>query len=218
MSSKFISRPTKIRDACINGGFYADDNMNFRDTSIYLHSSADGYLSIIADLGYIMTTTPTATGRALLANATTAAPNHGDGYGTFEFNLNTTGTVAGHIACASFWVNTSTGTTGTGNSFITPLTVGIYEESAASMAGSIAVCGMRASAVLGDTNFAALTVMSLNVADKTLTAFLHVNELSADNGYYANTGSAAAVSGCFRFLIGLTLTGVKYIHLYDSVS
>lgn len=49
MAGNFISRPTKIRDACVNGGFYADDKLYFRDTGIYIQSDADGYLHVVAD-------------------------------------------------------------------------------------------------------------------------------------------------------------------------
>lgn len=51
MAGNFISRPTKIRDACVNGGFYGDDKLYFRDTDIYLQSDADGYINIVADTG-----------------------------------------------------------------------------------------------------------------------------------------------------------------------
>ena len=38
-----------MRDACVYGGFQGTDKLYFRDTGIYLRSSADGVLEITAD-------------------------------------------------------------------------------------------------------------------------------------------------------------------------
>lgn len=38
-----------IRDACVYGGFQTTDKLHFRDTGLYIRSSADGTLEIVSD-------------------------------------------------------------------------------------------------------------------------------------------------------------------------
>lgn len=44
-----VSKPKSIRDACIYGGFQEDDKLYFRDSGLYIRSSADGVLEITSD-------------------------------------------------------------------------------------------------------------------------------------------------------------------------
>ena len=137
---------------------------------------------------YITGTLNDAAGRAVHSVVTVDAPNYGDGYGANEFDLTTTGTVAGHTACASFWVNTATGVTGTGNSFLTPLSLGIYEASAASMVNTTVVLGARIQGVLGDTNADNIAVFSLACSGDTLDALWLIS--APDQASYAASAAA----------------------------
>jgi len=48
---------TNIRDACVYGGFQTDDRLYFRDTGMYIRSSADGTLEIVSDGTLTLTAT-----------------------------------------------------------------------------------------------------------------------------------------------------------------
>jgi len=48
---------TNIRDACVYGGFQTTDRLYFRDTGIYIRSSADGTLELVSDGTLTLTAT-----------------------------------------------------------------------------------------------------------------------------------------------------------------
>ena len=153
--------------------------------------------------------------KAITSVITVATPNYTDGYGANEFQLNTTGTVAGHTAAGSFWINTLTGGTGTGGSFLTPLNNGIYEESAATMANTNVIFGMRMQAVLGEADFSQLNAFSIN-STQNMTALFDVNELNAKCGYTAASTQSDAPVGYIKF-IQQTGGSALYIRVYTDM-
>ena len=138
-------------------------------------------------------------GRGIKSSHTVNVPNFGDGYGKDEFELTTTGTVAGHVACASFWVNTTAGVTGTGGSFLTPLSLGIYEDAAASMADTTVVLGARIQGVLGDTNNDNIAAFSLACSGDTLDALWLISS-PAQASYATDDTVDSAKLGAMPFM------------------
>ena len=155
-------------------------------------------------------------GRGIKSSHTVNVANFGDGYGKDEFELTTTGTVAGHVACASFWVNTATGVTGTGGSFLTPLSLGIWEDAAASMANTTVILGARIQGVLGDTDNDNLAVFSLACSGDTLDALWSISD-PTQASYATDDTTDSAKLGAMPFMTSST-GEVYWIRLWEDGS
>lgn len=154
----------------------------------------------------------TATSKAIHSAITINNANLTDGYGTNEFDLTLTGTSAGHVACSSSWINMSAGTHGAGGSYIAAQNNGIYEDAAAVITGAKIVFGMRAQAILGDTDAAGVYPFSINTNNTAITALFDVNNLT-DLGLITDAGSD---DGTLVPLMKDVNGAVKYVKIYST--
>ena len=209
-----ITIPTMVETAgaltatgvLVTAGTVTTDPLSY---GIYLTGSFTKSLVIAGTLGAV-------DARAIQSAVTVATPNLGDGYGAHEFDLTTTGTVAGHTACASFWVNTATGVTGTGGSFLTPLSIGIYEDAAASMANTNVVLGARIQGILGDSNFTTMSLFALNI-NQDITALYNVGTFNSKVGYTAATTESDAPVGYVALMCDHDGGNVRYVRVYADM-
>ena len=164
----------------------------------------------------ISSTLTTATGRAIKSAVTINNAALTDGYGANEFDLTLTGTSADHNACGSFWVNMATGTHGTGGAAITPLSVGIWEASAATITGSSIIVGMKMQAILGDNDPTRLCYFDTNISGDTLHAIFAISGgTAATMGFTADTSFSGASIGNVPFMVDSNQK-LYYIRLYEK--
>lgn len=172
---------------------------------MYVANATIGYYCNLSAIG--------ATGRMAQFYGTSAAPNFGDGYGAVEVDLTTSGTIAGHTAALSAWVNIPSGTTGAGN-IIAAQSNGIYEVNTVTMSACELIFGLRMSAVLGDTTgWATLAPFSINTSNQAITAIFDIASGPAI-GYQAGTPSSSA-NGTIPFAVDNGGT-ILYIHTYPD--
>ena len=162
------------------------------------------------------TLTEVATGRGIKSAHTIAAMNFADGYGKDEFELTVTGTSVGHKAAMSSWVNVPSGTHTAGGALITPLTVGVWEDGAATITGASVIFGMRMQAILGDTDAGRLCPFDINVSGDTINAIWNAGD-PAHLGYAADASTDSAKCGDIPFMIDSN-SRVYYIRIYDAAS
>lgn len=157
------------------------------------------------------------TGRIGKFIGTIAAANLGDGYGAHEVDLTCSGTLAGHVAASSSWIELLTGTSSGGGIIITPHNDGIYEESAYTLtAGTSLVFGSRMQLILGEApTSCAVSPWNIN-ANQAITALIQVNNL-ANMGYTAGAHSSA-VTGSIAFMCNEGGASIKYIRIYDTAA
>ncbi len=150
--------------------------------------------------------------RAIKSNTTINNCDFDDGYGTNEFQLDVTGSSAGHVTTTSIWLNIPSGTQGAGGAWLTPLTVGVYEHGDATIAGSSITFGMHMSLQITDTDAARVCPFSINVAGDTIDAVWNCASPSY-LAYAASTNDGE--SGIVPYLIDSN-GRVWFIRLYDS--
>jgi len=133
----------------------------------------------------------TASSRSFKSDMTVNNPNYGDGYSANEFQLNLTGTAAGHVAAGGMWVNVNSGTHGAGGNFICAQTNGVYEVGAATITGATVIFGMRMAHQCTDTDAAGYFPFSIVSAAglNTTTALFHTNAAAINMGAVTNAGS-----------------------------
>ncbi len=133
----------------------------------------------------------TASSRSFKSDMTVNDANYGDGYSANEFQLNLTGTGAGHVAAAGSWVNVNSGTHGQGGNFICAQTNGIYEVGAATITGAIIIFGMRMAHQCTDTDAAGYFPFSIVSAGglNTTTALFHCSAAAINMGAVTDGGS-----------------------------
>ena len=139
-------------------------------------------------------TSASATGRAAKFAGTVSAANYGDGYGFVESELTLSGTQAGHTAAFTSWINIPSGAdAGTGGLFVAAQNNGVWEDSGAAITDGIIIFGMRAQAVLGDSDAGGVFPFSLNVSNATqhTTAIFHIGTKEGELGAVTNAGSDA---------------------------
>ena len=178
-------------------------------TGAYLDGTFTTSLWVAGTLG-------TAAARAIKSAVTINNCNLTDGYGTNELDLTITGTGAGHIATTSSWLNIGSGTHGAGGHFLTPLTVGVWEASGATITGATLIFGMRMQAILGDTDVARLCPLDINVSGDTIDAIWNA-PTKAHLGYAADSTTDSTKCGDIPFMIDSN-GAVFYIRIYDSAS
>jgi hypothetical protein len=157
----------------------------------------------------------TASSRSFKSDMTVDNPNYGDGYSANEFQLNATGTSAGHIACAGAWINMTAGTHGAGGNFICAQTNGIYETGGATITGAVVIFGMRMAHQCTDTDaggYYAFSIVSAAGLNAT-TALFHTNAAAINMGAVTDAGSDDGV------LVPLFQEGVSgnigYVKIYS---
>ena len=178
-------------------------------TGILLDGTFTTGLQVTGTLG-------TAAARAIKSNVTINNCNLTDGYGTNEFDLTITGTGAGHIAATSSWLNIGSGTHGAGGSFLTPLTVGVWEAIGATVTGATIIFGMRMQSIVADVDAARLCPFDINVSGDTIDAIWNA-PTKAHLGYAADSTIDSTKCGDIPFMIDSN-GAVFYIRIYDSAS
>lgn len=131
----------------------------------------------------------TASSRSYKSDMTINNPNYGDGYSANEFQLNITGTAAGHISAGGMWVNINSGTHNDSN-FICAQTNGIY-QAAGTITGKIVIFGMRMAHQCtnnGSTYFYPFSIVSAGGLNDT-TALFHCNAAAINMGAVTDAGS-----------------------------
>ncbi len=194
-------------------GLYMTDGQT--DTGIYIGNATTGISldgTFTTGLG-VAGTLGTASARAIKSNVTINNCNLTDGVGTNEFQLSITGSGAGHIATTSSWLNIPSGTQGAGGSWLTPLTVGVWEASGATINGASITFGMHMQVHLGDADAARLCPFSINVSGDSIDAIWNAASPADYLGYAASTNDGE--SGIVPYLIDSN-GRVWYIRLYDS--
>jgi hypothetical protein len=156
------------------------------------------------------------TGRIAKFDGTVLTPSFGDGYGSFECNLNIgTGAVAGFVAVGSFWVNLGVAaTTFTAGNCISPLDVGVWGITGMTMTNSKIIMGLKMSCVIDDgANPGSLFLFNTNIYANALTALFDVNTIVD----YAATASAASSGGYKLPFCKERSTGTTwYMNIYTS--
>lgn len=135
----------------------------------------------------------TASSRSFKSDMTIANPDYGDGYSANEFQLNITGTAAGHISAGGMWVNITSGTHNDSN-FICAQTNGVY-QAAGTITGKVVIFGMRMAHQCtnnGSTYFYPWSIVSAGGLNDT-TALIHCNAAAVNLGAVANAGSGESV-------------------------
>jgi hypothetical protein len=152
-------------------------------------------------------------GRILKLAGTVAAPNTGDGYGAFEVDITSSGTVAGTSAASSTWLNFAAGSVPGGN-IIAVQNNGIYLPSGITASSAKMIIGARMQYIADDgANPGELYCFSTNIYSNVLTAIFDVNAI-ADLG-----GSTSAQTGndykvpLFR---DATAGQLWYVNVYHS--
>lgn len=156
----------------------------------------------------------TADSKGIKSTISVTAADHGDGYGAHEFDYTITTSAAGHTACLSAWCNIYSGVT-LSSGYMTPMSIGIYEDSGATPTNSRMVCGARIQGIIGDTTgWKTLTVFSINI-NSDITALWECTSFHQNTGWYPGTGESGAPSGYMPFMCDAN-ANVKYIRLYDA--
>lgn len=159
-----------------------------------------------------------ATGRGLNISPTVNNPVYGDGYSANQIDFTSTGTMAGHIASSSSWVNHNAGAMV--DRYITPHSDGVWENQgdAGVVTGTRVIFGMRMQAQITNTP-TILAPFSINVDANTIDA---VFEAGGPDGMTHNLGFAAETgdnighkTGCIPFYI-LTDGSIGYINIYSQ--
>ncbi len=154
------------------------------------------------------------TGRVGKFFGTVAAPNQGDGYGAFEVDITTSGTVAGMTNAFSSWLNLASGTIGA-NVFCAQNN-GIWVATGVSTASAKMIIGARMQYV--DTDGAApssLYLFSTNIYSNVLTAMFDVNAAIDLNWATAGwTGGAGHIPLFRDASAGVTY----YVNVYTAAS
>jgi len=147
--------------------------------------------------------------------------NLGDGYGANEFELNTTGAVAGHVAGVSAWVNVNS-TVAAGGNIVTPQNNGIWVNSGDSgdTSNALVAYGGRFQ-YIGDNNAAHLALFSVNLSggDTCEGIFSKTNGLpTTELGYVEDATTDSSKCGDIPIFVDMN-TGTQYwIRVYDSSS
>jgi hypothetical protein len=156
------------------------------------------------------------TGRIAKFDGTVLTPSFGDGYGSFECNLNIgTGAVAGYVATGSFWINLGVATTTfTAGNCISPLDVGIWGITGMTMTNSKIIMGLKMSCVIDDgANPGSLFLFNTNIYANALTALFDVNTIVD----YAATATAASTGGYkLPFCVERSTGTTWYMNIYTS--
>ena len=130
-----------------------------------------------------------ASSRSIKTDMTIANPTYGDGYSANEFQLNITGTAAGHISCGGMWVNINSGTHNDSN-FICAQTNGVY-QAAGTITGKVVIFGMRMAHQCtnnGSTYFYPWSIVSASGLNVT-TALIHCSAAAINLGAISDGGS-----------------------------
>ena len=207
-SSCTIDNIVNVRQGAgtVTNGILVDGTMT---TGISIAATLTNALSISGTLA-------AATGRGIKSAVTINNGAITDGYGANEFDLTLTGTTADHCAALSSWVNMATGTHGTGGLTITPMSVGIWEDSAAVITGGCLIFGMRMQAIIGDTDPKRLCMFSVNVSGDTLHSIFDCTGVpSVTMGYTADDSASAAMLGQVPLFTDSN-DKVYYVRVYES--
>jgi len=155
------------------------------------------------------------TGRTAKFDGTVLTPNFGDGYGAIECNLNIgTGAVAGFVAGASSWINLAATTTFSAGGALSPLDVGVWCPTGATLTNSKMIMGLKMSCVIDDgANPGELYLFNTNIFSNATTALFDINTIVD----FAATASAAS-SGAYKvpFLKERSTGTVWYMNIYTS--
>jgi hypothetical protein len=153
------------------------------------------------------------TGRVGYFKGTVAAPNHSDGYGAFEVDITSSGTVAGTSAASSTWLNFAAGSV-PGANIICVQNNGIWLPTGITASSAKMVMGMRMQYVADDgANPGSLFCFSTNISANVLTAIFDVNTI-VDLG-----GSTGAVStNVYKIPLFRDSSAGKtwYVNVYDG--
>ncbi|MDO8706416.1 MAG: hypothetical protein Q7J84_15865 [Sulfuricaulis sp.] len=152
-------------------------------------------------------------GRILKLAGTVAAPNHTDGYGAFEVDITSSGTVAGTSAASSTWLNFAAGSV-PGSNIICVQNNGIYLPSGITASSAKMIMGMRMQYVADDgANPGSLYCFSTNIFSNALTAIFDVNAI-ADLG--GSTGAQASNDYKIPLLRDASAGVTWYVNVYHS--
>lgn len=215
--------------ACV-GDFYAGDDifltsgavLNWNAGDVTITHSANT-LAFAGGTSYTLdglTTVTVAslnatTGRIAKFDGTVLTPNFGDGYGAIECNLNIgTGAVPGFVAVGSYWANLGAGTTFSAGGTVSPLDVGIWCPTGATLTNSKMIMGLKMSCVIDDgANPGSLYLFYTNIFDNATTALFDVNTIVD----FSATASAAS-SGAYKlpFLKERSTGTTWYMNIYTS--
>jgi len=155
------------------------------------------------------------TGRTAKFDGTVLTPNFGDGYGAIECNLNIgTGAVSGFVAGASSWINLADTTTFSAGGVLSPLDVGIWCPTGATLTNSKMIMGLKMSCVIDDgANPGELYLFNTNIFDNATTALFDINTVVD----FAATATAASTGGYKLPFLKERSTGTTwYMNIYTS--
>ena len=137
-----------------------------------------------------------ADGRIAKLVGSCAAGNMGDGYGAVETELTLSGTVAGHVAASSTWINVTGASVDAGSQTICVRNDGIYVTATGTpMSSATAIIGGRLQYVAdGGGNPGALYLWQTNISDNVITALINVND-KVDIGWTTGLKAGGTMQG-----------------------
>ncbi len=185
------------------------------------HDGAYGYFDVVGGaqfsfLGGLLVTDASlnaTTGRVGKFSGTVAAPNFGDGYGAFEVDITSSGTVAGESAAFSSWLNLAAGSV-PGANRLSAQNNGIYVPTGITASSAKMIIGARMHYVADDgANPGSLFCFSTNIYSNVLTAIFDVNAIVDLGG---STGAQTGNDYKIPLLRDATAGQTWYVNVYHS--
>jgi len=153
------------------------------------------------------------TGRVGKFTGTVTTPNQGDGYGVFEIDITSSGTVAGTTNAFSSWLNFAAESVPGGN-LICAQNNGIWLATGVVASSAKMVMGMRMQYVADDgANPGSLYCFSTNIFSNVLTAIFDVNAIVDLGG---STGAATTNGYKIPLFRDASAGKTWYVNVYDG--
>jgi len=183
-------------------------------TGISISGATSGIEVTSTGTGVSVTTSTlnASTGRVGKFSGAVAAPNQGDGYGAFEIDITSSGTVAGTTAASSTWLNFAAASA-PGSNLICVQNNGIWLDTGITATSAKMIMGMRMQYVAQDGgNPGSLFCFSTNIYSNVLTAVFDINAIED----FAPAGTKSGDSVAIPFIKAANSGTVYYVNAYSS--